>query len=71
MLGTLEDGRISLEELSRFSNTLIRDGDAMYWNIPALLDGIREVWPGRVRLARRSPAWCRCVGVDYASRRGR
>ena len=42
MLGTLEDGRISLEELSRFSNTPIREGDAIYWNIPTLLDGIRE-----------------------------
>jgi len=41
MLGTLEDGRIALEELSRFSNTPIRAGDRMYWNIPALLDGIR------------------------------
>ena len=41
MLGTLEDGRIALEELSRFSNTPIRDGERMYWNIPALLDGIR------------------------------
>ena len=28
MLGTLEDGRISLEELSRFSNTPIRKGGA-------------------------------------------
>jgi hypothetical protein len=26
MLGTLEHGRIALEELSRFSNTPIRDG---------------------------------------------
>ena len=42
MLGPLEDGRISLEELSRFSNTPIREGDAIYWNIPTLLDGIRE-----------------------------
>ena len=42
MLGTLEDGRISLEELSRFSNNPIREGDAIYWNIPTLLDGIRE-----------------------------
>ena len=40
MLGTLEDGRIALEELSRFSNTPIRDGERMYWNIPALFDGI-------------------------------
>jgi len=42
ILGTLESGRIFLKELSRFSNIPIRDGDAMYWNIPALLDGIRE-----------------------------
>ena len=42
MLGTLEDGRISLEELSRFSNTPIREGNEMYWNIPSLLDGISE-----------------------------
>ena len=41
MLGTLEDGRLAIEELSRFSNTPIRDGDRMYWNIPSLLDGIR------------------------------
>ena len=42
MLGTLENGRISLEELSRFSNSPIREGEAIYWDIPALFDGIRE-----------------------------
>ena len=52
MLGTLEDGRIALEELSRFSNTPIRDGDRMYWNIPALLDGIRAGLASAVRLAK-------------------
>ena len=66
MLGTLEDGRISLEELSRFSNTPIRDGDAMYWNIPALLDGIREGLAragalGQAITSVSADAW----GVDY------
>ena len=66
MLGTLEDGRISLEELSRFSNTPIREGDAMYWNIPALLDGIREGLAragalGQAITSVSADAW----GVDY------
>jgi len=66
MLGTLESGRISLKELSRFINKPIRDGDGMYWNIPALLDGIRD---GLVRAGAlgqsissvSADAW----GVDY------
>ncbi len=49
MLGTLEDGRLEIRELSRFSNTPIRDGERIYWNLPSLLDGIR------IGLARRSP----------------
>ena len=32
MLGTLESNRVSLEELSRFSNEPIRDGDGIYWH---------------------------------------
>ncbi|RZO55481.1 MAG: rhamnulokinase [Limisphaerales bacterium] len=42
MLGTLESGCISLKELSRFSNKPIREGDNIYWNIPALVKGIRD-----------------------------
>jgi rhamnulokinase len=67
MLGTLEDGHIALEELSRFSNTPIRDGDRMYWNIPALLDGIRAGLAnagalGQAITSVSADAW----GVDYA-----
>ncbi len=67
MLGTLEDGRIALEELSRFSNTPIRDGERMYWNIPALLDGIRAGLAragalGQAITSVSTDAW----GVDYA-----
>ncbi len=66
MLGTLEDGCISLKELSRFSNTPIREGDAIYWNIPALLDGIREGLAragalGHAITSVSADAW----GVDY------
>ena len=42
MLGTLESGRISLKELSRFSNKPLREGDSIYWNISALVEGIRD-----------------------------
>ena len=42
MLGTLESGRVSLKELSRFSNEPLRDGDGIYWNIPALIEGVRN-----------------------------
>ncbi|MDP6082976.1 MAG: rhamnulokinase family protein [Verrucomicrobiota bacterium] len=67
MLGTLEDGRIALEELSRFNNTPIRDGERMYWNIPALLDGIRVGLSkagalGQMITSVSTDAW----GVDYA-----
>ena len=66
MLGTLEDGRIVLEEFSRFSNTPIRDGERMYWNIPALLDGIRAGLSkagalGQTINSVSADAW----GVDY------
>nr|MCS5605631.1 FGGY family carbohydrate kinase [Alphaproteobacteria bacterium] len=66
MLGTLEDGRIVLEEFSRFSNTPIRDGERMYWNIPALLDGIRAGLAkagalGQTINSVSADAW----GVDY------
>ena len=66
ILGTLEDGRIVLKEFSRFSNTPIRDGERMYWNIPALLDGIRAGLAkagalGQTITSVSADAW----GVDY------
>ena len=41
MLGTLEDGRLSLTELHRFPNTPVQDGDSLHWNIAALFDELR------------------------------
>ena len=63
----LENGRISLKELTRFSNKPIRDGDGgLYWDIKSLLDGVRD---GLVRAGAlgesitsvSADAW----GVDY------
>lgn len=42
MLGTLSQGRLSLEELHRFPNVSKREGDSRYWNLPRLFDGILE-----------------------------
>jgi len=66
VLGTLLNGRISLEELSRFSNSPIRDGEEIFWNIPALLDGIRKGLAkagelGQAITSVSADAW----GVDY------
>lgn len=36
IVGTLADGRISLEELTRFDNSLIETGGHVYWDIYAL-----------------------------------
>ena len=36
IVGTLEDGRISLEEITRFDNNLIQTGGHFYWDIYAL-----------------------------------
>ena len=41
MQGTLADDSLALEEIHRFPNVPIKDGDSVYWNVPALLDGIK------------------------------
>ncbi len=66
MLGTLEDGRLSLTELHRFPNTPVQDGDSLHWNIAALFDelraGLRKAAALKVPIASISTdSW----GVDY------
>ncbi len=41
MLGTLADGRVTLEELHRFPNTPLRAGDSLHWDIPALFAEVK------------------------------
>lgn len=40
--GTLAGGHLTVEELHRFPNTVIREGDALYWDIGRLWDEIRR-----------------------------
>ena len=66
MLGTLEGGRVVLEELSRFNNTPIRDGERMYWNIPSLMEGIRVGLAKAGALGQSINSVSTCAwGVDY------
>src|ERR1051325_1098932 len=41
ILGTLDEGKLSLDELHRFPNTPLHVADSLCWDIPALLDGIK------------------------------
>jgi rhamnulokinase len=66
MLGTLDGGKISLEELHRFPNTPVQSGNSLRWNIAALFDelkaGLRKVAQSGVPIASISTdSW----GVDY------
>ena len=41
MLGTLDGGRLALEELHRFPNRVTRTGDSLHWDIPGLFDELK------------------------------
>lgn len=66
MLGTLADGRVTLEELHRFPNTPLRAGDSLHWNMEALFAevkvGLRKAAALRVPFSSISTdSW----GLDY------
>jgi rhamnulokinase len=66
MLGTLADGKVSLEELHRFPNTPLRVGDSLHWNIEALFAevkaGLRKAAALKITFASISTdSW----GLDY------
>lgn len=60
ILGTLADGKLEMEELSRFENRLIAVGEYVYWDIYALYD---EIVKG-LRLAARRKITLTSIGVD-------
>ncbi len=67
MLATLAEGRLSLEEIHRFSNNLIRTAEgSLHWNIPEILGevmaGLKKAGALGVEIAGFSvDSW----GVDY------
>jgi len=66
MLGTLAEGKLTLEEIHRFPNTPIKAGDSLHWNIPLLFD---ELKAGLKKAAARklpiASIGCDAWGVDY------
>src|SRR5690242_12119967 len=42
IVGTLTDGRLAIEELHRFPNTTVSDGDGLFWDLDALWREIRR-----------------------------
>ncbi len=66
MLGTLDGGKISLEELHRFPNGPVKEGSALHWNMDALFAelraGLKKAAARKVPIASFSAdSW----GVDY------
>ncbi|MDH7501693.1 MAG: rhamnulokinase family protein [Verrucomicrobiota bacterium] len=66
ILGTLENGKLQLEELHRFPNGPVQSGDSLHWDIPKLFDQVRDGL--RIASKRQLPiasistdSW----GVDY------
>ena len=60
ILGSLEDGRLEQEELTRFPNNLIETGGHVYWDIYALyfemIKGLQEVARRKIQLT--------SIGID-------
>ncbi|MDH6313112.1 rhamnulokinase [Parabacteroides sp. PFB2-10] len=42
IIGRLENGKLELQELTRFPNTILRVQDKYYWNIYALYESLKE-----------------------------
>jgi len=67
MLGTLDAGKVSLEELHRFPNGPVKNNSALYWNIDGLIaelkTGLKKAAESKRPIASISTdSW----GVDYA-----
>jgi rhamnulokinase len=66
MLGTLDNGKITVEELHRFPNGPVKTGGALHWDFAGLLDqlkaGLKKAAARRLPIASiSSDSW----GVDY------
>lgn len=42
ILGVIKDGKVSLEELTRFPNNIVNIGGKLYWNIYSLYDALKD-----------------------------
>lgn len=61
MAGTLENGKVHLEEVHRFTNRQIRLGKHVYWDFPALFEDMKE---GLRKAAANKAYAIKSIGVD-------
>ncbi len=61
VVGTLQEGRLSLEEISRFPNTPVQVHETLYWDVLALYNHILE---GLREYTRRYGAEVEGIGID-------
>lgn len=66
MLGTLDAGKLTLDEIHRFPNTPIKAGESLHWNIQSLFGelkaGLKKAAARKLPIASIS---CDAWGVDY------
>lgn len=65
ILGRLESGALSIQEIHRFPNTPVREGDSLRWNVRELWTEIQEALK-RANAIRLSGIGVDAWGVDYA-----
>ena len=58
--GSLEDGRLELEEIYRFPNRQIRLGDRLHWDFPALFEELKN----GLKMAARKGFRVQGIGID-------
>lgn len=60
IIGTLEDGKVCLEELTRFEDTIIETGGHFYWDIFALYNEIIKA----LRIVKEKDITLTSIGID-------
>lgn len=66
ILGILEDGHLSLEEIHRFTNIPVQSGESLHWNIDQLQFEIKEGLKKAGKLGKEFESIsCDSWGVDY------
>ena len=60
ILATLQDGKISLKELTRFPNNILRIGNKYYWNIYSLFEELKN----GLRVAASEGIQLDAIGID-------
>jgi len=66
MLGTLDDGRLTLDEVHRFPNGPVRNGASLHWNIDGLFEGLKAGLQKAAQLHLPISSFsCDSWGVDY------